>query len=108
MHIQRLSGGRRRRLAPELVNQTLAGDDRARMQEEHSEERPLLRRAELHLGVGVEDLQRAENAEVHGAVVPRPRPRIKSAKSGSLLPLSPVVIETAHCPRVARIADTES
>jgi hypothetical protein len=46
VHVQGLPGGLRRRLAPELVDQPVAGDDGAGVEQQHREQGPLLRRPE--------------------------------------------------------------
>ena len=55
----------RRPLAPELVHEARAGDGLVRVQEQHAKERALLGRAEPHRLPPVENLERAENPELH-------------------------------------------
>src|SRR5439155_25998527 len=73
-------------------DQAFARDNRARMQEQHREERSLLRRSERHLGIAVEYLERPQDAEFHSRVVTLLGPLIKRSDAAPLSLLSRAVI----------------
>ena len=64
--LQDLGGGRRRILAPELVDDHVAGERLVRVEEEQRQDRALLGAAERELSLAVERLKRPEDAVVHG------------------------------------------
>ena len=73
--LQRLDRGRRRPLAPELVDQPVARDGLVRPQEEHREERTLLPGPERYEAAAVANLDRPEDPEVHALILaPLPGP----------------------------------
>ena len=61
----------RRLLAPEPVDEPVGGDDLARVEEQEREQRPLIAAAEPNRRPLVENLERAEDPELHrGFVAP--------------------------------------
>src|SRR5215218_8350137 len=60
-----LLGRRRRSLAPQLVHEPRGGDDLARVDEQHAEQRPRLWTTDRHPTLLVANLDRAEDPEVH-------------------------------------------
>ena len=66
VHLQRLAGGRRRRVLPKRVDQALARDGAVRLEQEQREQRALLVAAELEHSPVVDNLEPAEEAELHG------------------------------------------
>jgi hypothetical protein len=60
MNLHHLLGRIRNVLAPESVDDPLAGDCAVRMQEQHREECPLLARRDLQRHMTIEHLERAE------------------------------------------------
>jgi hypothetical protein len=71
VHLQRLAARLRRSLLPEGVDQAVGGDDLVRVQEQDREQRPLLGAADVHLPPVLDDLERAENPELHRASTAR-------------------------------------
>ncbi len=67
--LERVAGRLGRLLAPHLVDQDLGRDEVVRAQEQVGEDRPLLRAAERDRAVPLGDLQRPEDAELHGPTV---------------------------------------
>ena len=67
--LERLRSGRRRRAAPELLDQTIRGDDLARVQGEKREQRTLASCAELDDATVVGDLERTEDANLHASPI---------------------------------------
>ena len=65
MHLERLDGSRRRPLAPQRVDQPLRWHRLARVQEQHGEQRPLLRSAQLKLTAVLPDRKRPQDPELH-------------------------------------------
>ena len=61
-HVRRGLG---RPLAPEVVDQPVDGDELVRAQEQHREERPLLRASEGELTLRIDGLERPEEPELH-------------------------------------------
>ncbi len=57
--------GLRKPVAPKLVEQPVARDDLVRVQEQKSENRPLLRPRQTERPAAVTHLQSAEDSEVH-------------------------------------------
>jgi hypothetical protein len=55
----------RRCLTPQLVHEPIAGHDLVRVQEEHRQQRPLLRRPQLDQHAPLGDLERPEDPELH-------------------------------------------
>jgi len=53
-----------RRVSPQLVDETIAGDDLVRVQEEDGENSSLLRAAEVKGVLAVSDLERPKDAEI--------------------------------------------
>jgi hypothetical protein len=77
--VDALGDGRRRRLAPQLVDQALGGDHLVRVQQEDGEQRALLRAAEHERASVLDHLQRAKKPKFHvlrrpyhGRVYPSP------------------------------------
>jgi hypothetical protein len=68
--LQHLGRGRRRPLAPELVDQPLDRDGLVRMEQQDAEQRALLRRVKCDRAGVVRDVQRPENPELHTSVLP--------------------------------------
>src|SRR5262245_33519939 len=66
-----LGGGRRRPLAPELIDYSLTRDDLVRLQQHDPQKRSFLGRVKGDRPVTVADLERTEDAEVHTPFVPR-------------------------------------
>ena len=64
---QRAGGDRGRVLAPELVDQLVAGHDLVGVQEEHGQERARLGAAERYLAAFVPRLERSQDPELHRA-----------------------------------------
>ena len=60
-----LRGRRRRRLLPQVGEQAIGRDDLAGVQDQNREQRPLFDPSEGKRALAVDDLQRAEDAEVH-------------------------------------------
>jgi hypothetical protein len=73
--LERSRGVLRRRLAPQLLDQPVARDDRARVEQQQREQASLLRAAETYLPLVLPDLERAEETEIEArsqsATVPR-------------------------------------
>ena len=67
LHLHRLGGVRRWTLAPELVDQPVRAERLVGVQQQQRQQRPLLAPAERDRAALVEDLERAENAEVHAS-----------------------------------------
>ena len=67
--LERLRSGRRRRAAPELLDQTIRGDDLARVQGEKREQRALSPCAELDDATVVRHLERTEDANLHASPI---------------------------------------
>ena len=65
--LQRLGGGLRPLLAPELVDQALAPDELVRVQQQDRQQLALPAAADDKRSIAVSDLQRAEDPEVHFA-----------------------------------------
>ena len=65
LHLHRLGGVGGWTLPPELVDQTVRAERLVGVQQEQRQERPLLAAAERDRVALLEDLERAENAEVH-------------------------------------------
>ena len=65
MHLKRLLGGVRRALLPQGVDQPVPGHDLIGVEEQHGEERPLLRAAEIERLPAGDHLQRAEDPKFH-------------------------------------------
>ena len=66
VHLHGLDGGRRRLLAPELVDEPRRRHDLVRPQQEHGEQRPLLRTTERKLTAIVPGRDRTKNPELQG------------------------------------------
>jgi hypothetical protein len=82
VHLEGARGARRRRLAPDRVDQPVGRDRLVRAEEELGEERARPRAAELQRNaVVVDDLERPEHPELH-ALRPLPR-RLKQSLGGS-------------------------
>jgi hypothetical protein len=64
IHLHKLGRRRRRSLAPELVDDPVAGHDLVRVEQQQREQCPLLRRPELDLRTVDHRLERAENPEL--------------------------------------------
>jgi hypothetical protein len=60
LHLQGVGSGRGRLLAPQRVEQRVAGDDLVRLHEQQREEAHLAAGAERHRFVAVDDLERSE------------------------------------------------
>ena len=67
--LKRCSRGFRWRRVPELVDQAIAWDDPVCVQQQEREQRPLLRAAERNVLPAVENLERAENAELQALLL---------------------------------------
>ena len=67
VHLQRLAGGLRRSVAPQLVDEPLGRDHLVAVQEEKRQQRPLLRRLDGNRAACADDLQRAKYPEFHPA-----------------------------------------
>src|SRR5581483_1119180 len=67
VHLQRLVRRLRRVVLPEGVEQPVLRDDLVRVQQQDGQERPLLRAAQVDDPVAGDDLQRAEDPELHRA-----------------------------------------
>ena len=65
VHLKRLLGGVRRALLPQGVDQPVPRHDLIGMEEQHGEERPLLRAAEIERLPAGDHLQRAEDPKFH-------------------------------------------
>ena len=65
VHLDDLRGGRRRTVAPELVDQAIGGDDLVAVKEQNGEHRALLRSAEGDLTSLRADLERPEDPKLH-------------------------------------------
>jgi hypothetical protein len=65
-----LGDRRRRRLAPQVVYQSLRRDQLIRVQQQHRQQRPLLSSAKRQRAVVLDHLERAEEPEVHGSSRP--------------------------------------
>jgi hypothetical protein len=65
LRLQGLRRSRRRSLAPQIVDQTVDGDDLASAQQQHSQQRPLLVAPQLERAITIANLERAENPIVH-------------------------------------------
>jgi hypothetical protein len=65
--------------APELLDQALARDDAARLEQEESEEAPLLDAAEPQLPLALPHLERPEHAEVEATSQEPKLPRLSAA-----------------------------
>ena len=65
MDLERLCGGGRRLLAPQLVDQAVAAERLAAVQEEQREYRAELAASQVDLLAPVEGLERAEDVKVH-------------------------------------------
>ena len=63
--LEALRGGRRRTVAPELVDQAIGGDDLVAVKEQNGEHRALLRSAEGDLTSLRADLERPEDPKLH-------------------------------------------
>ena len=87
-----LLGGRRRRFAPELVDQALRETNLVRMQEQRREHDPLLQRPERNRLALVEHLQRPEDAELHRCRFYRINSRIGSPRRRSPAPVLSLVL----------------
>ena len=74
--LERLAGGRGCTIPPESIDEGLARDDLVRVQEENGHERALSRPPELEGSAVARDLQRSEDAELHGP----PRATLHRAK----------------------------
>ena len=68
-NLDRLPGGRRRRLAPQLVDQPIDRDGLARAEQEEREQSPLLRTLNANRPALVPDLERSEDPEIHVAAI---------------------------------------
>jgi hypothetical protein len=68
--LERVPRGRRRAIAPELVDQALARDHSVRVEQEDCQERALFRAADRDLAAVLDDLERAEDPELHDPLVP--------------------------------------
>jgi hypothetical protein len=79
--LQRVLRGLGRPVAPEPVDQALAGDDRVAVQEQEREQRTLPAAPELDLGAVPDDLEWPEQPEVRTRAL-EPRHRRKRAVSG--------------------------
>jgi hypothetical protein len=65
LHLERVRGRRRRRLAPERVGEPIAGDDLPGREEQGGQEPCLPSGPDREHAVVVDDLQRPENEELH-------------------------------------------
>ena len=92
VRLQRLRGGRRRALAPEVVDELVLRHDLVRAEEEGGEQRTLLGAAEVEAPAVFHDLQWAEDPKLHPALTPFfPAPNPSSAPPG------------ARCKRLSRV-----
>src|SRR5581483_6748133 len=83
--LQRRRRGRRRLARPERVDQPVGRDDPAGVEEEQSEQRPLLRSAERKRASPGDHLERAEDPELeHAQVVTAAQPEAMAAVSARL------------------------
>ena len=87
--VDRLSGRRRGRLAPELVDQALARDELVRMQEQDRQDEPLLQPAQRDRLALVDHLERPEDPVLHRWVLPLPKPKRKQPAPRVLIRLWP-------------------
>ena len=62
--LEHVRGGLRRRVTPQVVDQSVGGDDLVRTQQEQREHSPLLRASEWERRPTGSDLQRAQDAEI--------------------------------------------
>ena len=70
VRLQRLRGGRRRALAPEIVDERVLRHDLVRAEEEGGEQRTLLGAAEVDAPAVLHDLEWAEDPKLHPALTP--------------------------------------
>jgi hypothetical protein len=66
IRLNRVGGGRRRRVPPKPINQTITRDDLVVVEEEDRQGRPLFRAAERKHSLTVSDFKRTQNQELHG------------------------------------------
>jgi hypothetical protein len=74
LHLKRVAGRLARLLAPEGVDQVVAGDDLVRAQEQAREQKRLPPRAERDGQAVVDDLEWSENAELRRLLLLRVTP----------------------------------
>jgi hypothetical protein len=68
--VNRRQGGSWWRVAPERIDRAVGRDDLVDVQKEQGKECSLVPAAERQTGAGVDDLDRAEDPELHRVVVP--------------------------------------
>jgi hypothetical protein len=61
-----VGGGRRRRVPPKPINQTITRDDLVVVEQQDRQGRPLFRAAEREPSLTVSDFKRTQNQELHG------------------------------------------
>jgi hypothetical protein len=66
VRLNRVGGGRRRRVPPKPINQTITRDDLVVVEEEDRQGRPLFRAAERKHSLTLSDFKRTQNQELHG------------------------------------------
>jgi hypothetical protein len=66
IRLNRVGGGRRRRVPPKPINQTITRDDLVVVEEEDRQGRPLFRAAERKHSLTLSDFKRTQNQELHG------------------------------------------
>src|SRR4029453_8995530 len=105
--LQRLRRGLGRIALPDRVDQPVLRDDAVRLEEEHREQGPLLRPAEIEHLSGGRGLERAQDAEFHCVASDDASTGPKRPQAAALAPLYPALVPPlpAEC-RVGReIAD---
>ena len=70
--LQRLAGGFRGAVAPELVDEPVGGDGLVAVEQQNREQRSLLGGAELDGAVFADHLKRAKDSELHYLDTPAP------------------------------------
>jgi len=65
VRLNRVGGGRRRRVAPKSINQTITRDDLVVVEQQDRQGRPLFRAAERKHSLTVSDFKRTQNQELH-------------------------------------------
>ena len=93
-------------VAPDAVDEPLGRDDLVRVEQEQRGDGTALRAAELQPPLAVEDLQRAEDAELHGATkTPVPRP-VNRAVAARTQPSADAIAASASTQRSSHAATT--
>jgi hypothetical protein len=67
IHVHRLGGSRRCPLAPQRIDQPVSRDHLSAMEQQHRQQRALLRTAERHRAIAIDHLKRSQNSKLNHA-----------------------------------------